>query len=230
MKKFYFAVDVETTGLNYNQYGSEQKNMMLQMAFKILNDNFEVLCEDNAYFSGVEVFTLWNMDPYVFDMHCNTGLLQKLHSRDNLVSYKYFEHRILTIIDKKLNSIDDDWVLIPIGNNVQFDVEVIRRHMPKLFAQLHYSFIDVSSIRRLLTIANPVVAPTIYEIKESDHDAETDITACLKELYVYHALAEDFLLNSNSVEDAICDTEQTVCDYIKELYEQSSEMYDNKSV
>ena len=218
MSKYYFAVDVETTGLNHTEYGMERKNVMLQMAFKILNENFEVLCEDNGYFRDVEVTTLWNMNPYVFDMHCKTGLLQRLHSKDNLVSYKDFQDHILGLLNDTIG--DSDYKLIPLGNNVQFDVEVIRRHMPMLFSRFHYSFFDVSVIRNFLDSVSPVIASTIYECKESNHDASTDITACLKELYVY----------TNLVGDVATTKEELVCDYIKELYEQSSEMYDKKSV
>ena len=218
MSKYYFAVDVETTGLNYSPMGVKMKNTMLQLAYKILNENFEVLCEGNGYFRNVSLDDIWKMDPYVFDMHCKTGLVQRLHSKDNLVSYKVYEDKILEEIASTVG--DNEYKLIPLGNNVQFDVEVIRRHMPRLYQMFHYSFFDVSVIRNFLDSVSPVIAQTIYSCKESNHDASTDITACLKELYVY----------TNLVGDVSSTEESLVCDYIKELYEESSKIYDDKSV
>lgn len=218
MKKYYFAVDVETTGLNYSPMGVENKNTLLQLAYKILNENFEVLCDGNGYFRNFSTDDIWKMNPYVFDMHCSTGLVQRLQSNENLVSYKEFEDSILGAIVSAVG--DDEYKLIPLGNNVQFDVEVIRRYMPRLYQMFHYSFFDVSVIRNFLDSVSPVIAPTIYSCKESNHDASTDITACLKELYVY----------SNLVSDVSSTEESLVCDYVKELYEESSKIYDDKSV
>lgn len=186
--KIYFALDVETTGLNY-EIADFVPNRLLQIAYQILNEDLEVLYKGSYHIKNrYTLDELWAMDPYVFNMHCSTGLIQALQEGKGY-NCEYIEGKILRELDELKESLEvDKLTIIPLGNNVQFDVEVIRRHMPDLFSTFHYSFLDVSCVRNAFSFANKEFAPIIYDIKGSNHDAEIDIEECVKELKIYKEL------------------------------------------
>lgn len=186
--KLYFALDVETTGINYDN-ARINNNRLLQIAYKILNEDLEELASGSHYIKDTaELKELWGMDPYVFNMHCSTGLLQVLQQGKG-VNCHYAEGEILRRIEELEKFLDiEKYTLIPMGNNVQFDVEVIRRHMPILFNKFHYSFLDVSCVRNAFSFVNKEFSSIIYDIKGSNHNAEVDIDECVKEMRVYKEL------------------------------------------
>ena len=203
--KIYFALDVETTGLNYD--GSDFiHNRLLQIAYQILNEDLEVLYKGAYYIKDkYTINELWSMDPYVFNMHCSTRLIQALQEGKG---YKcnYIEGKILRELDELKQTLEvDRLTVIPLGNNIQFDVEVIRRHMPNLFNTFHYSFLDVSCIRNAFSFVNKEFAPIIYDIKGSNHDAEVDIEECVKELKIYKELICGIpnIVNTNKIKEEI---------------------------
>lgn len=186
--KLYFALDVETTGLNYEDE-IIVPNRLLQIAYQILNEDLEVFYKGSYYIKDKHTLNeLWGMNPYVFNMHCSTGLIQALQEGKGY-DCNYIEGKILRELDELKQSLEvDRLTVIPLGNNVQFDVEVIRRHMPELFSKFHYSFLDVSCIRNAFSFVNKEFAPIIYDIKGSNHNAEIDIAECVKELKIYKEL------------------------------------------
>lgn len=194
----YFALDVETTGLNYD--GSDiTKNRLLQIAYQILNENMELLYKGSYYIKDqVKLEELWSMDPYVFNMHCSTGLIQELQKNKGL-NCSYVEGKILRELeDIELSLGIDIYTIIPMGNNVQFDVEVIRRHMPVLFSKFHYSFLDVSCIRNAFGFVNKEFPGIIYSVKKSNHNAEIDVDECVKEFRIYTELLKS-IPNMNTI-------------------------------
>ena len=183
MSKYYFAVDVETDGLNYDETGRSRKCSLLQLCYIILDQDMNVIMFGNGYIKD-HGCDLIDMDPYVFDMHCKSGVIQKIQSGNGII-LKEFEDSIITNIN---NVVGLDDVLIPMGNNVQFDVEVIRRAMPRVFKKFHYSYFDVSCVRNILDNVFPGFAPKIYSIKGSNHNAEKDIDECIREYKIYRDL------------------------------------------
>lgn len=183
MSKYYFAVDVETDGLNYDDTGRPRKIALLQLCYRILDQDMNVLMYGNGYIED-HGCDLIDMDPYVFDMHCKSGVIQSIQSGKGIL-LKEFEDSILTNITNVVGSGD---MLIPMGNNVQFDVEVIRRAMPRVYKKFHYSYFDVSCVRNILDNVFPGVAPKIYSIKGSNHNAEKDIDECIREYKIYRDL------------------------------------------
>lgn len=186
--KLYFALDVETTGVNYDD-AKINNNRLLQIAYKILDEDLEELGSGSYYIRDTaDLKELWGMDSYVFNMHCSTGLLQELQKGKG-VNCHYAECDILRKLEEVENFLEiSDYRLIPMGNNVQFDVEVIRRYMPQLFSKFHYSFLDVSCVRNAFSFVNKEFSGIIYEIKGSNHNAEVDIDECVKEIRVYKEL------------------------------------------
>lgn len=204
--KLYFALDVETTGLNYD--GSDiTKNRLLQIAYQILNEDMEVLYKGSHYIKDqVKLEELWNMDPYVFDMHCATGLIQELQKNKGL-NCSYVEGKILREFEQLSQFLGEEkFIIIPMGNNVQFDVEVIRRHMPTLFSKFHYSFLDVSCVRNAFGFANKEFPSIIYNVKKSNHNAEIDVDECVKEFKIYTKLLKS-IPNMNTlsvIDEEVC--------------------------
>lgn len=201
MSKYYFAVDVETDGLNYHEDGSIRNVALLQLCYRILDQDMNVIMYGNSYL-GDHGCDLLKMDPYVFNMHCNSGVIHNIQS-GNTKSTSIIQNSIITNID---NVVGDSDILIPMGNNVQFDVEVIRRRMPKLFKKFHYSYLDVSCIRNILDNTFPGLAPKIYSVKGSNHNAEKDIDECIREYKIYKQLLTEMESTTKVMRDYISAT------------------------
>lgn len=184
---YYFAFDVETTGLNHDKEGNFITNNLLSIAYILLDENLSYLTH-GQYTIGASAETLFGMDPYVFEMHCNTGLVQNIQ-RGNVKSIKYVENKILGSLNQFITNED---VLIPVGNNVQFDMEVIRRNMSTLYSKMKYSYLDVSSVRKSLGLFNKEIPELVYHFKKSNHDSMVDIQECIKELKLYLNLFKHF--------------------------------------
>lgn len=201
MSKYYFAVDVETDGLNYNEDGSIRNVALLQLCYRILDQDMNVIMYGNSYL-GDHGCDLLKMDPYVFNMHCNSGVIHNLQS-GNTISTSLLQNSIITNIN---NVVGDSDILIPMGNNVQFDVEVIRRRMPKLFKKFHYSYFDVSCMRNILDNTFPGLASKIYSVKGSNHNAEKDIDECIREYKIYKQLLTEMESTTKVMRDYISAT------------------------
>lgn len=180
MINHYFACDVETTGLNHNKNGKIISNNLLSISFVLLDRNLNELVS-NTYDIKVPRDILFDMDPYVFKMHCSTGLIPRIQSGE-CYNIDDVTHNILASIEPFL---EKDEKIQPLGNNVQFDVEVIRREVPKLYELFHYSFLDVSSVRNALGLHIEEIPSLVYEFKKSNHDSMVDIRECLRELKLY---------------------------------------------
>jgi len=88
------------------------------------------------------------------------------------------------LLSNLLESYSEHKIIIA-GNNIQFDYEVVRRHLPKTSSKLNYSILDVSSIRKaFLTVGSDFGEKTKKE-KLSNHNALIDIDECVKELKKY---------------------------------------------
>lgn len=201
MSKYYFAVDVETDGLLYDETGSVRKSSLLQLCYRILDQDMNVLMYGNGYIKD-HGCDLMKMDPYVFNMHCNSGVIQNIQSGNSIYREDY-EDSIITNIENVVGSGD---VLIPMGNNVQFDVEVIRRAMPKVFKKFHYSYFDVSCMRNILDNTFPGLAPKIHSVKGSNHNAEKDIDECIREYKIYKQLLTEMESTTKVMRDYISAT------------------------
>lgn len=184
---YYFAFDVDTTGLNHDKEGNFTTNNLLSIAYVLLDENLSYLTH-GQYTIGASADTLFGMDPYVFEMHCKTGLVQNIQ-RGNVKGIKYVENQILGSLNKFITNED---VLTPVGNNVQFDVEVIRRTMPTLYSKMKYSYLDVSSVRKDLGLFNKEIPGFVHQFKKSNHDSMVDIQECIKELKLYLNLFKHF--------------------------------------
>lgn len=119
------------------------------------------------------------MDEYVFNMHTSTGLLDKL-TLSSTTSLENIDEHLYNLLEQYPGH---RYSLA--GNNVQFDYEVVRRHLPKTATKLHHSLLDVSSIRRVFSTIGSDFGEKTKAQKASNHDALIDIEECVKELKAY---------------------------------------------
>lgn len=190
MINHYFAFDVETTGLNHSKNGKIISNNLLSISFVLLDRNLTELVS-NTYDIKVPRDILFDMDPYVFKMHCSTGLIPRIQSGE-CYNIADVTHNILASIEPFLEKYEK---IQPLGNNVQFDVEVIRREIPELYGLFHYSFLDVSSVRNVLGLHTEEIPSLVYEFKKSNHDSMVDIRECIRELKLYLNLFNGIKIN-----------------------------------
>ena len=179
----YLFCDTETTGLNYENGNSKPRiNKMLQLAYKLYDENIKTeLSEGNFFvkYSKEELQEIKNsMNDYVLNMHTSTGLLDNL-TKDTTSVQEIDEH-----LFELLNKYPDHKILLA-GNNLQFDYEVVRRHLPKTASKLYHSVLDVSSIRRAFSTIGSDFGEKTKTAKLSNHDALIDIEECIKELRAY---------------------------------------------
>ena len=180
----YLFIDVETTGLNFENGNSKpRKNKMLQLAYKLYDEKIQTEYSSANFFVkyiDAELKQIHHeMDEYVLNMHTSTGLLDKLKSA-NTTSLENIDEHLYNLLEQYPGH---RYSLA--GNNVQFDYEVVRRHLPKTASKLHHSLLDVSSIRRVFSTIGSDFGEKTKEQKTSNHDALVDIEECVKELKTY---------------------------------------------
>lgn len=180
----YLFIDVETTGLNFTDGNSKpRKNRMLQLAYKLYDKKIQKEYSSGNFFvkyTDVELKQIHKeMDDYVLNMHTSTGLLDNLKS-SNTTSLGDIDDHLYNLLEQYPGQ---RYSLA--GNNVQFDYEVVRRHLPKTTSKLHHSLLDVSSIRRVFSTIGSDFGEKTKAKKASNHDALVDIKECVEELKAY---------------------------------------------
>lgn len=186
MTKHYFLVDVETTGTSYTDAAVNETALLLEFSYILLDETFNEVHRGSyitGYLHELNIFA----NGYVREMHRNSGLEEALNNRvqyhNALSNVSYAEKEVLN----KLNELKIE-KLVPMGNNVQFDVEFVRRYMPKLFSLFNYSFLDVSAMRKCLGTLNEDIPNLIYKHKGNNHRSMKDCEECLKEFKVIQTL------------------------------------------
>ena len=179
----YLFIDTETTGLNYEAGNSKpRENKMLQLAYKLYDSNVQKELASGNFFVKYSQNALEeikkSMNEYVFNMHSSTGLLNNL-TKDTTSSEEIDKH-----LFELLNQYPEHKVLLA-GNNVQFDYEVVRRHLPLTSSKLYHSVLDVSSVRRAFSTFGSDFGEKTKAEKVSNHDALVDIEECIKEFRKY---------------------------------------------
>ena len=191
-KVVYLFLDTETTGLNFEEDKvTPRENQMLQVAYILMNHNLNEVLDKNNYYVYLKLPELDKaikaMDKYVEEMHNKTGLIDILWKDNETTECCDIDQQIYETLLKYYN---DGYKIFLSGNNVQFDFEVIRRHLPKTTSLLHYSFFDVSSIRKSFSVIGSDYGKKTKEAKLSNHDALIDIQECIKEFKKYQTVLE----------------------------------------
>lgn len=190
----YLFIDVETTGLNFQDGNFKpRKNRMLQLAYKLYDEQIKTEYSSNNFFvkyTDDELKQIHNeMDDYVLNMHTSTGLLDNLKT-DKTTSLEDIDNHLYNLLEQYPGH---RYSLA--GNNAQFDYEVVRRHLPKTASKLHHSLFDVSSVRRIFSTIGSDFGEKVKAQKASNHDALVDIEECVNELRIYQGVIEKAIQN-----------------------------------
>lgn len=168
----------------------------LEIAARVVNQDYEVIGTFESKLFMVEQGVLDNMNPYVTEMHTKTGLLQRLSTKTQ-ARYKaeeidrMFAGFIAEFFPKKGEVLENGDVARGItfgGNSVAgVDIPALQRFMPLSYSLMDYTPLDASAVRKHLQRVNPQ-ALLDMPAKQSNHTAMVDIDECIKELAYYRQL------------------------------------------
>lgn len=170
----FIWLDIETTGLD------PDREIILEIGVIIANDSkgcdfTETAVEqtlitpyDFAGRSAREIIE--NMHPRVVDMHTKNGLLAELADPSLCATIGEADDYFAALVPDGLPSIA--------GNSVgSFDLQFLRRHMPKFAARLSHRVFDVSTLIR--TERTYGDSAGMVEVKADAHRALADARASL---------------------------------------------------
>jgi oligoribonuclease len=146
--KYFLFLDTETTGLD------PQGDALLEVAWFITNDDFEVISTPQTFAVNVEegntIASLSAMNDYVRQMHTATGLLEDI---DDGATLDYIFAALVGDIEEYVG-IDDSLHIA--GLSIHFDVDFLKANDFNLFsdvypnkALIHHRHLDLSSVKLL---------------------------------------------------------------------------------
>jgi len=165
-------IDCEMTGLDF------ENDLLVEVACIITDSELNEVGDGFSVVIQAPEDRLQNMDPFVVEMHTNSGLLPEIP-------------RGLTLEDAEQQLFDyitshvAEAAKAPLaGSSVYVDRIFIARDMPRIDSYLHYRLIDVSSIKELVRRWYPrsyFASP----VKTGNHRALGDIRDSINELKYY---------------------------------------------
>ena len=165
-------IDCEMTGLDF------KNDLLVEIACVITDAQLEVVTEGLNIVIQAPAERLENMDPFVVNMHTESGLLPEI---PNGVTLEVAEEMLFDYISSHIPEANKAQLA---GSSVHVDRIFLQRDMPRVDSYLHYRIIDVSSIKELVRRWYPRVyfaSPT----KTGNHRALGDILDSIKELKYY---------------------------------------------
>jgi len=152
-------LDLETTGLN-PRVGT------ILMVAAARTDDAGVIVDEREWVLFSDVPNI-SMDPVVFKMHTENGLLARCHSHEGRWTNEVRSELLEFIGPNKP---------ILAGNSIHFDRGFLTTHMPSVVDALHYRMIDVSALK----VAAQVWGLPEYQ-KVKKHLALDDVKASIAE-------------------------------------------------
>ena len=165
-------IDCEMTGLDF------KNDLLVEIACVITDAQLELVAEGLNIVIQAPAERLGNMDPFVVNMHTESGLLPEI---PNGVTLEAAEEMLFDYISSHIPEANKAQLA---GSSVHVDRIFLQRDMPRVDSYLHYRIIDVSSIKELVRRWYPRVyfaSPT----KTGNHRALGDILDSIKELKYY---------------------------------------------
>lgn len=165
-------IDCEMTGLDF------KNDLLVEIACVITDAQLELVTEGLNIVIQAPAERLENMDPFVVNMHTESGLLPEI---PNGVTLEAAEEMLFDYISSHIPEANKAQLA---GSSVHVDRIFLQRDMPRVDSYLHYRIIDVSSIKELVRRWYPRVyfaSPT----KTGNHRAFGDILDSIKELKYY---------------------------------------------
>lgn len=180
---YYLFTDIEATGLNYIN-GKYKHNDLIEISYVLLDNNLFNI-DKNSFVVSSEYINFNNMNKFVEKMHSQNGLIKDTYS--SCLSPKEIDsklyHRLKELLPK-----NKEYRLILSGNTIQYDYEIMRRHLPLTYSLLHHRVLDISSVREAIKLFNKDFAEKVENEKIYNHRAESDIAECVKEFKKYKNL------------------------------------------
>lgn len=163
-------IDLETTHLEADQ------GVILEFAMVLVDRDLNFVEDFGSRVVHATEEQLDVMNPFVRQMHTETGLLDEVRA----------SARSIETVDEEAarwlrsHGFDAERTGIILGSSCRLDLNFIERHMPKLAGLLTYKMIDVSGIEEALRMWEPeMVPPEPYEIAMQEgwtaHRAANDI-------------------------------------------------------
>jgi len=165
-------IDCEMTGLDF------KNDLLVEIACVITNAQLETVAEGLNIVIQAPAERLENMDPFVVNMHTESGLLPEI---PNGISLEAAEEQLFDYISSHIPEANKAPLA---GSSVHVDRIFLQRDMPRVDSYLHYRIIDVSSIKELVRRWYPrayFASPT----KTGNHRALGDILDSINELKYY---------------------------------------------
>ena len=167
-------VDCEMTGLDLG------KDVLVEIAALVTEADLTPVDEGiNVVIRATEA-QLAGMDPFVVNMHTESGLLPLIQSGEDLA---IAEDRVLAYVQQHIPEARKAPLA---GSSIYVDRMFLAKYMPRLDAHLHYRLVDVSTIKELTRRWYPRVyfnAPK----KVGGHRALADVLDSIRELRYYRS-------------------------------------------
>lgn len=185
VKTYYLFIDFETTDLNFNTDGTPIENKILESAFILTDRYLNKIKEDNI----VIHLSQEDIDNYIPER------VKKIHEKNNLLKDSLSSEFTVNYLDNYLYNILTEFVpsdsrIILVGNTINFDYEVIRRHLPETYQKIYHRTLDISAIREAIAIIRPNFIKQSTKKKIYLHRAYEDIKESFNELDDYLDLLE----------------------------------------
>lgn len=164
-------IDLEMTGLN------PEHDVILEIATIVTDSSLNILSEGPVIAIHQSKKILSIMDSWNSNTHNSSGLINRVIKSE--FDEKTAETATIEFLEK----------LVPIGaspicgNTVAQDRRFLFKYMPKLERYFHYRYLDVSSIKELVTRWKPKILNNF--VKKNTHKAIEDIRESISELIYY---------------------------------------------
>ena len=165
-------IDCEMTGLDF------KNDLLVEIACVITNAQLEQVTEGLNIVIQAPAERLEAMDPFVVNMHTESGLLPEI---PNGVTLEAAEELLFDYITSHIPEASKAPLA---GSSVHVDRIFLQRDMPRVDSYLHYRIIDVSSVKELARRWYPK-AYFASPPKTGNHRALGDILDSINELKYY---------------------------------------------
>jgi len=165
-------IDCEMTGLDF------KNDLLVEIACVITNAKLEQVAEGLNIVIQAPTERLETMDPFVVNMHTESGLLPEI---PNGVTLETAEELLFDYITSHIPEASKAPLA---GSSVHVDRIFLQRDMPRIDSYLHYRIIDVSSVKELARRWYPK-AYFASPPKTGNHRALGDILDSINELKYY---------------------------------------------
>lgn len=165
-------IDCEMTGLDpATEALVEVAVLITDSELNVLDDGMEVVIKPDPDIVA-------KMDPFVVNMHQESGLLAELESGTDMAT------ATRQVLDYITARVPEAGVALLAGNSVGQDKLFLSRDMPAVIEHLHYRIVDVSTVKELVRRWYPNVYENVPE-KTGNHRALGDISDSIAELAYY---------------------------------------------